>query len=819
MKSSNGTRLSVFLSILIISLLSVVRGGAGLMANNDADLGVQLSVSLASATVSTVSTAESIPVVVTGTVAAGATFDTFTVSGEVTNGGGTAVTKRGVVYGLTATPTLGTAMDAPATGTGIGAFSSTLTGLSPETTYYARAYATSTIGTGYGADITFKTAADLLAGFALVSAGPFKMGDALDGLIDAPVRMVNVSAFYMGKTEVTLSQWQAVYFWAKDNGYSDLYSGSGKAPDHPVHTVNWYEVVKWCNAKSQQAGLTPVYYTDDAHTMIYKTGNVDVTSSQVKWTANGYRLPTEAEWEKAARGGLIGQRFSRGNMINQNVANYHGRTAVPYDLGPNGFHQRYEVGGPPYTSPVGSFAANGYGLHDMEGNVWEWCWDWFGAYESGAPSDPKGATLGSVRGLRGSGWNDDASYCRAAFRYYGRTTLEYGNVGFRLLRGYTPPVEPFVPTVITGAAAATETAFDTFTVSGNVTHDGGAPVTRRGVVYGPTATPTLGTAIDAPAIGTGTGLFSSILTGLAAETTYYARTYAISTVGTGYGTDITFKTAASTTPGGFALIPAGPFQMGDALDGSSDAPVRTINVSAFYMAKTEVTKGEWDQVRAWGLSRGYTDLAVGVGKASNHPVEQVGWWDVIKWCNARSEKDGLEPVYSVNGIIMRTENTEPTANWAAKGYRLPTEAEWEKAARGGLSSKRFPWGDTISHSQANYYSDSFFSYDISPTRGLHPIYKEGNRPYNSPVESFVANGYGLHDMTGNVFEWCWDRYDATYYRSSPETDPRGPSSGSVRVVRGGSWDGSATFGRVAFRYWTSPLRWFNDFGFRPVRGL
>jgi formylglycine-generating enzyme required for sulfatase activity len=259
--------------------------------------------------------------------------------------------------------------------------------------------------------------------------------------------------------------------------------------------------------------------------------------------------------------------------------------------------------------------------------------------------------------------------------------------------------------------------------------------------------------------------------------------------------------------------------MGDALDGSSDAPVRTINVSAFYMAKTEVTKGEWDQVRAWGLSRGYTDLAVGVGKASHHPVEQVGWWDVIKWCNARSEKDGLEPVYSVNGTIMRTENTEPIVNWAAKGYRLPTEAEWEKAARGGLSSKRFPWGDTISHSQANYSSDSFFSYDISPTRGLHPTYKEGNRPYNSPVESFVANGYGLHDMTGNVFEWCWDRYDATYYRSAPETDPRGPSSGSVRVVRGGSWDGSATFGRVAFRYWTFPSRWFNDFGFRPVRGL
>ena len=127
------------------------------------------------------------------------------------------------------------------------------------------------------------------------------------------------------------------------------------------------------------------------------------------------------------------------------------------------------------------------------------------------------------------------------------------------------------------------------------------------------------------------------------------------------------------------------------------------------------------------LTNSDADLAVGVGKASNHPVEQVGWWDVIKWCNARSEKDGLEPVYSVNGTIMRTENTEPTVNWAAKGYRLPTEAEWEKAARGGLSSKRFPWGDTISHSQANYRSDGSFAYDVSPTQGYHPQYAVGQR--------------------------------------------------------------------------------------------
>ncbi len=159
-------------------------------------------------------------------------------------------------------------------------------------------------------------------------------------------------------------------------------------------------------------------------------------------------------------------------------------------------------------------------------------------------------------------------------------------------------------------------------MSGELTTDGGSPVTRRGIVYGLTATPTLGAATDTPATGAGTGAFSSTLAGLSPETTYYARAYATSTVGTGYGADITFKTAP-VAPVGFALIPAGPFQMGDALDGLADAPVRTVNVSAFYMGKTEVTKAEWDQVRTWGLLRGYTDLAVGGGKASNHPVQSV----------------------------------------------------------------------------------------------------------------------------------------------------------------------------------------------------
>ncbi len=280
---------------------------------------------------------------------------------------------------------------------------------------------------------------------------------------------------------------------------------------------------------------------------------------------------------------------------------------------------------------------------------------------------------------------------------------------------------------------------------------------------------------------------------------------------------------ANPVPVGLVLIPGGTFQMGDGL---LYAPVHSVTLSAFYLQSKETTIDEWNTVKTWALANGYTITSAGAGKAPGHPVHTVNWYDVVKWCNARSVMENLVPCYYTDAAqtTVYRSGSEDVSNamvkWSANGYRLPTEAEWEYAARGGLSGKRFPWGDTVTHSLANYYSSATYAYDISPTRGYHPTYSHNGSTYTSPVGAFTANGYGLYDMAGNVSEWCWDWHGFYYYGDpTANNNPHGPDTGSYRLLRGGAW-GFNTFSlSCANRANDEPRRTFDFFGFRCARGL
>ena len=262
----------------------------------------------------------------------------------------------------------------------------------------------------------------------LIPAGAFVIGDPL-GIGNAdelPLHTNYLSAFYMDANVVTEALWDEVYQWALTNGYDFDNAGSGKDTNHPVVEVSWYDAVKWCNARSEKEGLEPAYCTDSSQTNVFRSGQIDLDSSSVKWNT-GYRLPTEAEWEKAARGGAAGDNYPW-----QDTDQFsHTRANVLED-------PIFGSGPYPYTSPIGYFPPNGYGLYDMAGNVWEWCWDWYDAgwYTSVAASanDTRGPDFGDYRVLRGGSWNDDYPSARCAMRGFDDASSSFNAYGFRCVK-------------------------------------------------------------------------------------------------------------------------------------------------------------------------------------------------------------------------------------------------------------------------------------------------------------------------------------------------------------------------------------------------
>jgi formylglycine-generating enzyme required for sulfatase activity len=259
------------------------------------------------------------------------------------------------------------------------------------------------------------------ANMVRIAGGTFAMGSPSTeaGRWDSETQhSVTISKpFYIGKYEVTQKEWIEV-MGSNPSGF--------KGDNLPVECVSWYDAIEYCNMRSVKEGLTPAYTIDKTRSDGSNTNGSDNVKWVVTWNrnANGYRLPTDAEWELACRAGTASP-FYTGNNMTTNHANYDGNQ--PYNNNAKGVNRAK-------TWTVGSGTPNPWGLYDMSGNVYEWCWDWFGGYGSGSQTDPSGIAAGSNRVARGGAWSSDATRLRSAYQGSATPSRRDSNIGFRVVR-------------------------------------------------------------------------------------------------------------------------------------------------------------------------------------------------------------------------------------------------------------------------------------------------------------------------------------------------------------------------------------------------
>lgn len=230
----------------------------------------------------------------------------------------------------------------------------------------------------------------------------------------SPVHPVSLQGFFISAKETTQSEWYEIMNTLPSSAY-------GSGPEFPVYQVSWYDAIVYCNKKSISEGLNPVYALNavtnpDSWGTIPTTSNPDWNAITCNWDANGYRLPTEAEWEFASRGGTwsIGYDFSGSNRVG-NVAWYLNNSS-------NLTHQ------------TATKQKNEAGIYDMSGNVYEWCWDWVAPYENVSQNNPTGPVSGTAKSIRGGSFLNDTQNCLSTFRNELSPESRINYTGFRIIR-------------------------------------------------------------------------------------------------------------------------------------------------------------------------------------------------------------------------------------------------------------------------------------------------------------------------------------------------------------------------------------------------
>jgi len=641
--------------------------------------------------------------------------------------------------------------------------------LSYNATYYWKVVAKDSKGATIEGPVWRFTTLTVPEGMVLVEKGSFTMGDTWgDGSpTDKPTHKVTLTYdFHIGKYETTFDEYDA---FCEATGRSKPYDEGWGRGSRPVINVRWGDAIDYCNWLSEKENLPKAYDKDG--NFLDKDGMITTDPSKIV----GYRLPTEAEWEYAARGGSKSRGYE-----------YSGSDYV-YDVA------WYWDNSGRKTQEVGKKTPNELGIHDMSGNVYEWCSDWYGSYSSSVQTNPYNSTAGSGRVLRGGSWNYFAAEARVVYRALSSPTFTGNVLGFRICRTVPyegenrPPLSPYNPSP---SGKATNQPL-TVTLSWNCSNPDGDAVTYD--VYLDTNTkPTTKISISQSGQTLSKG-------NLSAGTTYYWKVVAKDSKGaTTEGPVWRFTTL--TVPEGMVLVEKGSFTMGDEFgdlwDGCRPAHKVTFAYN-FYIGKYETTFDEYDAFcNATGRSKPY-DWRWG---RESRPVINVIWWDAIAYCNWLSQKEGLPVAYRLEGEVDEGQLLDSSGNLTTDitkvvGYRLPTEAEWEYVARGGNKSKSYKYSGSDNVDEVAWYASN----------------SEGK---TQEVGKKAPNELGLYDMSGNVWEWCSDWFGD--YSSSAQTNPYN-NSGSYRVNRGGSWGINAVYVRVAFRNYSSPTSASGNLGFRICR--